>query len=89
MWQLESFRERIPQELIPIAECSGNKLCLAVRGDAINRVYYCDAATEPEDEEDYLKDYGHEMPREVKWQNIFLVADSFEEFLMSLRREDE
>jgi hypothetical protein len=89
IWQLECFRDRMPQELIPIVDCGGNKLCLAVRGDVSNRVYYWDAATEPEDEEDYLKDYGHEMPREVKWQNIFLVANSFEEFLMSLRRVDE
>ena len=89
VWQLESFRDRMPPELIPIADCGGNKLSLAVRGDISNRVYYWDAATEPEDEEDYLKDYGHKMPREVKWQNIFLVADSFEEFLTSLRRQDE
>jgi hypothetical protein len=88
-WQLEMFQGRMPGEIIPIADCDGNKVCLGVRSDCFNRVYYWDSETEPQDEEDYLADFGGQMPREVKWQNIFLVADSFEQFVMSLRRLDE
>ena len=88
-WQLDAFQDRIPEELIPIADCCGNKLCLGVRGGVRGHVWYWDAETEPEDEADYVADYGTAMPLEVKWQNLFHVASDFERFVLSLRRVEE
>jgi hypothetical protein len=37
------------------------------------------------DEEDYQEDYGEPVSPEIKYQNVRLVANTFEEFLRSLR----
>lgn len=83
--QINLFRGRIPETMIPIAGDGGaGQICLGVKGDDVGKVFYWDMANEPLDEETYFEDYGEPMPAEAKRQNVHLVADSFEGFLDQL-----
>ncbi|WP_338266122.1 SMI1/KNR4 family protein [Corallococcus caeni] len=43
-WNLEVFRDRLPQGMLPIATTEGaDKICLAVSGAGTGRVFYWDA----------------------------------------------
>ncbi|WP_375756115.1 SMI1/KNR4 family protein [Corallococcus exercitus] len=47
-WNLEVFRERLPPGLLPIATTEGaDKICLAVSGADLGRVFYWDAHAQP------------------------------------------
>ena len=80
--QINFFRERIPETMIPIA-CDGGagEICLGIKGNDFCEVFYWDMANEPLDEETYFEDYGERMPDGVKQQNLYLVANSYDEFL--------
>lgn len=83
--QINFFRGRIPETMIPIAGDGGaGQICLGIKGDDLGKVFYWDMANEPLDEETYFEDYGEPMPAEAKRQNLHLVADSFDEFLDQL-----
>lgn len=71
---------RIPSHLLPIAsDEAGNVICIAIQGKAYGSVYYWDA----EDEQDELS--GEQEPYD---ENIYLLAQSFTEFLDSLTYYD-
>ena len=83
--QINFFRGRIPETMIPIAGDGGaGQICLGIEGDDLGKVFYWDMANEPLDEETYLEDYGEPMPADAKRQNVHLVADSFDKFLEQL-----
>ena len=70
---VKRYKNRIPSELIPIAvDPGGNLVCLAVAGNNIGKVHFWDH--EEEADEGEIPDYG----------NVYLVADSFDEFLDGL-----
>ena len=82
------FSGRMPESIIPIGgDGGGNQICLGINGTERGKVYYWDHENEW-DEEDYLEDYGEPMPPEVKFQNLHLVAESFEDFLNRLEVAD-
>lgn len=83
--QLNYFKDRIPETMIPIANDKGaGEICLGVKGNDRGKVFYWDMKGEPLDEETYLEDFGEPMPLEAKRANVYLVANSFEEFLGQL-----
>ena len=70
----ETYEERIPPQLIPIArDPGGNLILLGVSGKYTGKVYF------------WLQDFE---PDEPDFSNICLVADSFNEFLASLHDPD-
>jgi hypothetical protein len=78
---IEALKGRMPETLIPIADDGGgNQICLGIKGQERGKVYYWDHNNEW-DEEDFLEDYGTPMPPEVKFQNVYLAANSFEDFI--------
>jgi len=80
------YSGRIPETLVPIGDDGlGGQICLGIKGDQACKVYYWDNENEPLDEEDYLADYGRPREPEVIFQNVYLVANSFEEFLECLQ----
>jgi hypothetical protein len=82
-WNIACYRERMPETLAPIANDGGdNQICLGVSGDEIGKVYYWDHNNEW-DEDDYL-DFGKPVPPDMKFQNVHLIANSFDEFVLSL-----
>jgi hypothetical protein len=79
------FKGRMPETMIPIGDDGGaGEICLGIKGTEAGKVYYWDQANEPLDKEDYLEDYGEPRPPEAMFQNVHLIAESFEDFLRRL-----
>ena len=79
------FSGRMPESIIPIGDDGGaGQICLGIKGAEAGKVYYWDQANEQLDEEDYLADYGEPRPPEAMFQNVHLIAESFEDFLRRL-----
>ena len=74
---LGDYEGRIPSTLLPIGEdAGGNQICLGIRGDILGKVYFWYHG-------------GETIPGEpMATNNTFLVANSFEEFVMSMRLND-
>jgi hypothetical protein len=86
MWNIGKYQGRMPDTIIPIADDGGgNQICLGIKGNERGKVYYWDHDNEW-DEEDYLEDHGKPMPPAVKFQNVHLVAESFEDFIQRLEK---
>ena len=86
---LRLLEGRVPPSLISIGgETFGNQILLGIHAPDTGRVYYWDHENEW-DEEDYLEDYGVPMPPEVMYQNVYLLAESFDEFLDRLTIEED
>lgn len=74
----ESYRGRIPAEMIPVAYAdNGNLVCLCVSGTDVAAVFLWDHEREAEEGEPPTRD------------NLSRVADGFEEFLNGLRESDD
>jgi hypothetical protein len=83
--RMRFFSGRIPDTLLPIADDGMvDQICLGVRGTEAGKVYFWDLQNEPLTEEEYLEDYGEPMPFEEKFRNVYLIAESFEDFLRRL-----
>lgn len=86
--RIQYWLGRLPDSLIPIGDDFGAGLvCIGIRDCYVGKIYYWDQRNEPLDEEDYLADYGAPRPPEAMYQNVHLIADSFEEFLNRLQFE--
>ena len=73
----------MPEGFLPIGDDGGgDQIFMLVAGEKAGRVYYWDHNSEW-DEEDYTED-GLPVPPDLKWQNVTMIAESFEDFLMRL-----
>jgi hypothetical protein len=80
------YRERIPVTLIPIGEnMFGDKICLGIKGGDREKIFFWDHEDE-RNEQDYTDLYGSGklVPREWLFGNIYLAAETFEDFLNRL-----
>lgn len=83
---IEALKGRMPDTMIPIADDGGgHQICLGIKGKERGKVYYWDHHNEW-DEQDYLEDCGEPMPPEAKFQNVYLIAESFEDFIRRLEK---
>jgi hypothetical protein len=82
--RMQFFSGRMPESIIPIGDSWGSQICLGVKGAEAGKVYFWDEQNEPLDEETYLEDYGEPRPPEATYQNVHLIAESFEDFLRRL-----
>jgi hypothetical protein len=77
---LEVYDERIPADLIPIAtDAFSNKICIGWKGEREGKIYFWDHEDELDEDGDFVQDY----------RNVFLVANSLQEFLDSLMTHEE
>ena len=75
-----TYEERIPADLIPIAsDAFGNKVCIGWKGKRLGKIYFWDHEDELDENGDFVQDY----------RNVFLVANSLQEFLDSLMTHEE
>lgn len=70
---INTFRKRIPRELIAIAsDVGGNLICIAVTGENVGKIYF----------------WEHEFERwfglKPSYRNVAFVANSFDEFIEML-----
>jgi hypothetical protein len=76
-----TYRGRMPDTIIPIAAAgNGDQICIGIDEREVGKIFYWDHENEW-DEEDYLEDYGEPMPDEEKFRNVYLVAETFEDFV--------
>ncbi|HMY18667.1 MAG TPA: SMI1/KNR4 family protein [Polyangium sp.] len=72
---VKSYGERIPADLIPIAaDAGGNEICIGWKGKRAGKIYFWDHEDELDENGDFVQDY----------RNVFLVANSLQEFLDNL-----
>jgi hypothetical protein len=73
IFTFKEFSKRIPDELIPIGRSSGgNQICLCIKGPNYGKVYFWDHNWEAEE------------GKEPTYDNIYLIANSFTDFINSL-----
>ena len=82
--RIRYYSGRMPESIIPIGDSWGSQICLGIKGAEAGKVYFWDEQNEPQDEEDYLEDFGEPRPSGAMFQNVHLIADSFEDFLRRL-----
>ncbi|WP_232379382.1 SMI1/KNR4 family protein [Polyangium fumosum] len=77
---LEVYDERIPPDLIPIADdAGGNVVCIGWKGKRRGKIYFWDHEDELDENGLFVTDY----------RNVYLVAKSLQEFLDSLMTHEE
>lgn len=77
---LKTYEDRVPEDLIPIAyDAGGNVICLGWKGERKGKVYFWDHEDELDEDGDFVTDY----------RNVYLVANSLQEFLDSLMTHEE
>jgi hypothetical protein len=82
--KIKVYKERMPNKVFPIGDDGlGNKLCIDLRKDYSGRIYWWDHENEW-DEEDYEDETGVKMPEKAKYQNLYLIAKNFSEFIEKL-----
>lgn len=70
----ENYEDRFPKGVIPIGEDpGGNYICINLNEESYGKIYFYDHEVENEDENGKLT-----------WNNLYLIADSFTEFLEKL-----
>lgn len=85
---IESYKGRMHSSVIPIASDGGGcEIVLGLSGPIRGRVFYWDCNDEW-DESEYEDEHGSQMPEEAKFANMYLVSDTFTEFLTKLTRMD-
>lgn len=73
----ETYRNRVPEDLFPIAsEAGSNLVLLGVSGEHLGRVYYWDHNWEASDGEP------------ATYRNVHPLAENFQAFLASLQNSD-
>jgi hypothetical protein len=70
---LDTFRDRLPSDIFPIArDPGGNLICIATEGANLGKIYFWDHEAEVEE---------GDTPN---YDNISLIADNFQEFMAKL-----
>jgi cell wall assembly regulator SMI1 len=80
---------RMPDTIIPIGDDGfGNQICLGIKGNERGKVYYWDHEN-TWSEQRYREHFRRPMPLEYKFQNVYLVAESFADFIARLEVRSE
>ena len=84
MTWFKCYKERMPERFLAIADDGmGNQVCMSLAEVDYGKVYWWDHENEW-DAEGYEEDTGKAMPDEAKYQNVYLLAESFTEFIQGL-----
>ena len=86
---IRSHEEVLPDGVIPIGDDGGGNLyCLGVKGDDLGKVFFHDHGVGWDEEaQDYLA-RGEELPLRLRYQTVYLLANSFDEFVNSMWCEE-
>ncbi|UTE73384.1 SMI1/KNR4 family protein [Rossellomorea marisflavi] len=77
---MKRYRDRIPGELIPIAECpGGDQICIGTGNEVFGKIYYWD----------HDKEKLHVNSQEDIWGPVTLIHPSFYDLIMSVQKVEE
>lgn len=81
--QIRSYAGRVPETMIPIADnLFGDRYCLGTKGAHKGKIFFWDHENEYDPEMCHAGQ-GH------SWQNVYLIADSFEDLLNRMEPSSE
>lgn len=87
---MESYEETIPKSMIPICDDGGGNICcLGVVGADRNKVYFHNHSVGWYDNAQKYLEAGENLPSNIQYQTVDLVSDSFENFIISLHKQNE
>jgi hypothetical protein len=80
-WNISNYVDRIPSDMLPIfTDGMGNLGLLSMQRVKYEKIYFWDHELEW-DVDDYFDETGTEMPEDAKFQNLWLIGNSFTDFL--------
>ena len=81
-WAYSTYFERIPNLCLPIASDGfGNQFIMSLQENAKGSIYLWDHENEWDADDYEEENEGEEMPDQVKWQNMYLLASDLQSFL--------
>ncbi|MEK4059759.1 MULTISPECIES: SMI1/KNR4 family protein [Paenibacillus] len=86
---IKRYYDRIPNSIVPIADDGvGNLICIGIKGNHIGKIYFWDHENEITakvmlNEKEYVG-----VSVDDYWENIFLIAESFFDFIKSFEIEE-
>jgi len=84
--RINFYKGRMPSSVIPIGDDGGaGIICLAFRNGNLGKVFYWDQQNESLSDEEYFADYSVPKPPDAIYKNMYLVANSFLDFLGQLQ----
>ncbi|WP_019910179.1 SMI1/KNR4 family protein [Paenibacillus sp. HW567] len=87
---IQQYYERIPGSILPIAnDSAGNLICIGVSGEASGKIYFWDHENELTAKVMLDEAPSGSITIDNYWDNIYLVANSFIEFIRSLQVKEE
>ncbi|MCG7336901.1 SMI1/KNR4 family protein [Sporosarcina sp. ACRSM] len=73
------YEGRLPDEVIPIAECpGGDQLCIGVKKETIGKIYHWD----------HHQETMHASSEKELWQALVLLHNNFKDFIMSFEKQE-
>lgn len=84
--RINFYMGRMPTNVVPIGDDGGaGVICLGLRNNDKGKVFYWDQRNERLSEEEHFEEYLAARPPESLYQNMYLIADSFIDFLQQLQ----
>lgn len=81
---LDNYYDRLPSALVPIsADMAGNLICIGVSDKATGKIYFWDHENELEAKLMLQEDVG-DITVDDYWDNLYVIADSFIDFIRSM-----
>ncbi|KMK90999.1 SMI1/KNR4 family protein [Rossellomorea marisflavi] len=77
---MKRYRDRIPEDMIPIAECpGGDQICIGTGNEVFGKIYYWN----------HDKEKLHVNSQEDMWGPVTLIYPSFYDLIMSIQRVED
>ena len=83
-WNIENYKDRMPSLFLPFG--MGNQIVMSLKKENYGLIYFWEHEAEW-DADDYYDETGAVMPEEVKYQNLWLLANNFDDFFARLHVE--
>ena len=79
------FEGRMPDNILPIAECDDGAICLGISKTVYGRIFYWDRENEWDWQQQERRSSGDALSIDEQFQNISELAESFEAFILDLQ----
>jgi len=85
---VDTYREVLPETIIPIGDDGGgNQFCLGVSGKDFEKVYFHNHGIGWHADAEKYRECGEEVPANIRYQTVYEVAPSFEQFILNMVKE--
>ena len=87
---VDAFREVLPETIIPMGDDGGGNLfCLGVSGKDSGKVYFHNHGIGWHADAEKYRERGEGVPANIRYQTVYEVAQSFEQFILNMVKELE